>query len=438
MEICCVEVNSALDATIFQGPEVVSLPADQLAKYPFKGSVLDAIPGDVKLSENDDVRRVQEEARALVRADALARAGRTVLSVPSISDIVRMNRVEGIAIGGGLARPLGSGFSGAGRVRFGTSDHPRSSESPLTAAQWNASEQQASTCRARRLQQRGRCAGDQWHPQHDRGPGVRRRDMTDDYRSRGFTLGLDAGEQFGARWRLAIDHNQQAPLAVHATPVTGTFQPAFPADSVTEWRATLSAYRAQAGGAFGSTITLGGSLSAARSHFDAASRDGAVAWTGRLVLRRADRASVCALTRLGLATNAVAVAGPNAPAQDLAWFGGPVTGPGYGYHEFSGVGGASQRVEWRHPVWSFPVPLGRLGSMRSPVSVAPVVQRCRWTRRHPLRPREPSHETAAIRGATGVAVRGGDCAAHGRAREILRDGRWTFSVDFSRDLWRIL
>src|SRR6185437_10183551 len=94
-EICCVETNAALASPLFAGPEIVSLTPEQLKAYPFKGKILDAIPGDVKLAENDDVRRVQDEARALVRADALARVERTTVSVPSISDIVRVNRVEG-------------------------------------------------------------------------------------------------------------------------------------------------------------------------------------------------------------------------------------------------------------------------------------------------------------------------------------------------------
>ena len=112
-----------LHTPLFEGPEIVSLPPTSSEKYPFKGSILDAIPGDVKLSENDDVRRVQEEARALVRADALARVERTALSVPSISDIVRMNRVEGIAVGAGLTRSLGAGFSAGAQLAIGTSDH---------------------------------------------------------------------------------------------------------------------------------------------------------------------------------------------------------------------------------------------------------------------------------------------------------------------------
>ncbi len=106
-------------------------------------------------------------------------------------------------------------------------------------------------------------------------------DMTDDYRSRGFTLGLDAGELFGAHWTLALDRDQQSRLAVHAKPVTGSFQPAFAADSTTEWRATLQAYRARSDAPFGSTLQLGGALSVARSHYDAVARNGEMAWTSR-------------------------------------------------------------------------------------------------------------------------------------------------------------
>ena len=44
-------------------------------------------------------QRVQEEARALVRAQALARAQHVTLSARNVSDIARFDRVEGLAIG---------------------------------------------------------------------------------------------------------------------------------------------------------------------------------------------------------------------------------------------------------------------------------------------------------------------------------------------------
>ncbi|MFI5232737.1 MAG: hypothetical protein ACHQSE_09515 [Gemmatimonadales bacterium] len=428
-EICCVQVNTDLGPAFFQGPEIVSLPPEQLAQYPFKGSVLDAIPGDVKLAENDDVRAVQDAARALVRADALARVERTTLSVPSVSDIVRMNRDEGIAVGGGVTRALGAGFSAGARVRFGTGDH--TFKESLTAA-WRRASGAGVVVTAR---DDFSAAGDVQETSGIRNTVAAQEfgtDMTDYYRSRGFTLGLDAGELFGARWELALDRNQQAPLAVHATPVTGAFQPAFAADSVTEWRATLTAHRARGDAALGSTLEVGGALSVSRSHFDAAGRNGEVAWTGRAVVEAEVERAVGA-DRLVLATHAAAVLGPNAPAQALAYFGGPVTAAGYGYHQFAGGGGVSQRVEWQHPLLSLPVPLGRFSALRIPVAIAPFVQGV-WVDAGRTGPQGAAgwHEAGGVGVLTMWNTLRFDVARG------VRDGRWTFAVDFTRDLWRIL
>ncbi len=428
-EICCVVVNSDSAGPNFQGPEIVSLPADQLKKYPFKGSALDAIPGDVKLSENDDVRRVQDEARALVRADALARVERTALSFGAVSDFVRMNRVEGIAVGAGLTRSLGSGFSVGGRVRFGTSDH--AFKEALTAA-WRRASGAGITLTAH---DDFSAAGDV--PETS---GVRNTiaaqefgtDMTDDYRSRGLTLGLDAGELLGARWRLALDHDQQSPLVVHAKPVSGAFQPAFAADSLTEWRATLSAFHSRGDAPLGTTLELGGSVSVAHSHFDAAARAGDAAWNGRISVT-AEIQRPFGGERLVLSTIAAAALGPTSPSQDLVYFGGPVTGPGYGFHEFGAVAGGSQRVEWRHPAWSIPVPLGRFGPLALPVTLAPFVQGI-WMNSTGANQAASAgwHESAGL----GVLTLW-DALRFDVARG-LRGGRWTFAVDFSRGSWRIL
>jgi hypothetical protein len=428
-EICCVQVNADLGTPLFQGPEIVSLSPDALKKYPFKGSVLDAMPGDVKLGENDDLRRVQEEARALVRADALARVQRTALSIPSISDIVRMNRVEGLAFGAGVTRSLGDGFSAGAHVRFGTSDH--AFKESLSAA-WNRASGAGFSITAH---DDFRSAGDVQEVSGLRNTIAAQEfgsDMTDEFRSRGITLGIDAGELFGARWKITLDRDQQSALAVHAKPVTGAFQPAFAADSLTEWRATLSGFRARSAAPLGSTLQLSGSLSAARSHFDGGARAGAEQWTGRVVaaaqFERPFRAD-----HLVLETNAAAVAGAGAPAQDLVYFGGPITGPGYGYHEFSGNIGAGERVEWRHPALDIPIPLGRFGALSMPVTLAPFVQGI-WM--------GSSGPNAALSGgwheSAGLGVLTLFDALRFDVARGLRGGRWTFAVDFTRDFWRIL
>jgi len=428
-EICCVQVNADLGTPLFQGPEIVSLSPDVLQKYPFKGSVLDAMPGDVKLSENDDVRRVQDEARALVRADALARVQRTALSIPSISDIVRMNRVEGLAFGAGLTRSLGDGFSAGGHVRFGTSDH--AFKESLSAA-WNRASGAGVSIAAH---DDFRSAGDVQEVSGLRNTIAAQEfgtDMTDEFRSRGVTLGIDAGELFGARWKLTLDRDQQSALAVHAKPVSGAFQPAFAADSVTEWRATLSGFHAKSDAPFGSTLQLNGAVSAARSHFDGGARLGTEEWSGRIV-GAAQFERPFGTDRLELETNAAVVLGAGAPAQDLVYFGGPITGPGYGYHAFSGNIGVDQRVEWRHPLWAIPIPLGRFGSMSMPVTVAPFVQGIWMGSSGPN-----AAFSAGWHESVGLGVLTLFDALRFDVGRGLRGGRWTFAVDITRDFWRIL
>ncbi|HEV8409796.1 MAG TPA: hypothetical protein VGQ30_04760 [Gemmatimonadaceae bacterium] len=428
-EICCVQVNADLGAPLFQGPEIVSLPADRLQQYPFKGSILDAIPGDVKLTENDDVRRVQEEARTLVKGEALARVQQTALSVPAISDILRMNRVEGIAVGAGVTRSLGGGFSVGGHVRFGTGDH---AFKEAIAAGWQRPGGAGVTISAH---DDFLSAGDVAEVSGVRNTLAAQEfgaDLTDYYRSRGVSVAITAGDFAGARWSVALDRDQQTALAVHAKPVSGSFQPAFAADSITAWRATLSAFHARSDGPFGSTLQLAASVSGARNNFDVSTAAQRTNWTGRLSLdAQIERAF--GADRLELETTAAGVVGAGAPAQDLVYFGGPVTGPGYGYHALSGTTGLSQRVEWRHPAWSFRMPLGRFGSLPVPVTLAPFVQGI-WTTGSSASalPADGWHESAGLGVLTLFDALRFDVARG------LRRGNWMFGVDFARAFWRIL
>jgi hemolysin activation/secretion protein len=213
--------------------------------------------------------------------------------------------------------------------------------------------------------------------------------------------------------------------------VTGSFQPAFAADSVTQWSAALTAFHARGEAPFGSTLQFGAALSATHSHFDVSARVGDTRWTGR--------ASVDAQIerpfgddRLVLGTTAAAVLGAGAPSQSLVFFGGPITGPGYDYHQFSGDAGLSQRVEWRHPAWAVPLPLGRFGSMRMPVTLAPFVQSV-WLNSG----QRSGAASAGWHESAGLGILTLFDAIRFDVARGLRDGRWGFDVDFTRDFWRI-
>ncbi|HRQ79389.1 MAG TPA: hypothetical protein PLY94_12415, partial [Gemmatimonadaceae bacterium] len=124
-EICCVETNQSPDARVFRGPEIVEAgPPDELRRHPsFTGEVLDALPEDVRALDADEVRAVQDEARRLVQESALRRVRSGNLMAGRISDFVRSDRVEGLALGAGLSQRLGGGLTAAAQGRYGFADH---------------------------------------------------------------------------------------------------------------------------------------------------------------------------------------------------------------------------------------------------------------------------------------------------------------------------
>src|ERR687895_69848 len=127
-EIGDYQVNRGLPAAFFRGPEIVQAPPAQQRRYPWRGQLLDSLPPDVRAATDADVQRVQAEARALVRAEALRRARGTTLAARAVSDFARVNRVEGFAVGAGLSRQVGAGLSVSGRARYGFEDNQAKGE----------------------------------------------------------------------------------------------------------------------------------------------------------------------------------------------------------------------------------------------------------------------------------------------------------------------
>ncbi|HEY0996312.1 MAG TPA: hypothetical protein VGD77_10010, partial [Gemmatimonadaceae bacterium] len=122
-EISGYQFNVGLPPARFAGPEIVTAPAAEMRAYQWEGQVLDSIPPDVRAVTPAEVARVQAEARNLVRAQALQKGQGSALSFRNVSDFVRVNRVEGLALGAGVTQRLGQGFDGSLRARFGFADH---------------------------------------------------------------------------------------------------------------------------------------------------------------------------------------------------------------------------------------------------------------------------------------------------------------------------
>src|SRR3954471_9972923 len=235
-EICCYQVNTGVPANFFSGPEIVLAPAADRAQkpFPFVGQVLDSLPPDVRAVTDEDVRKVQEEARPLVREQALARTRSLALSARRISDIARFNRVEGLAIGTGFLQRIGGGLDVAASGRFGFSDKEPKGRGALEYRTGAGSSLILAAARDYRD-----VSDDQETSLVLNSIAAQEfgSDYTDTYDSRGVSLAWSLA-RFGWRPSLNLAYERHEPLAVHARPATGTFEPTIPALALREARAT--------------------------------------------------------------------------------------------------------------------------------------------------------------------------------------------------------
>ena len=122
------------------------------------------------------------------------------------------------------------------------------------------------------------------------------------------------------------------------------------------------------------------------------------------------------------------------PPQEWLFFGGPVSAPGYAFHELASLAGATARLEWRMLVPAPSVNLGRFGQVPGQATLAPFLQA---TYARPARVNDMAHPDGVYPGV-GLALQPFFDLLRIQAARGLRNGRWTFNLDISRDFWGIL
>jgi hypothetical protein len=436
------QVNQEIPAARFAGAELEFAPPAQRRAYPFDGSVLDALPADVTLVTDDDVQRVQAQARALVQAQVLRRARGSALSARAVSDFVRVNRAEGLALGAGYLARLGNGVAVRARARYGLADERAKGALAL--------ERRGATGSLFRLEgfRSYREAGDEPEVSLARNSLAAQEfgsDWTDPYDAYGVQLAGELAPWRGVRPSFTLGYETQAPLAVRARPLTGAYEPTLPALALSGVRATVGAERAAVAGPLGTMLQWRAEARASRWTPGRGWRLGCRAdgGCGRFVrgalAAEAQRPLAGDGTRrLVLRTTLAGVTGRwngagGVPVQELVLLGGPVTGPGYDFHQFAARFGASQRVEWRFPVPFPSLSLGRYGRSPASATLAPYAHTVYVARPSAVRPGRAGWSPAVGAGAYLFF----DLLRVDVARG-LRDGRWTFSVDVTRDFWRVL
>ena len=440
-EIGEYQVNRGLNAAFFRGPEIVQALAAEQRRYPWQGQILDSLPPDVRAVTDADVQRVQSEARALVRAQALRRARGTTVAARSVSDFVRVNRVEGFAIGGGVTRRVGAGLSLSGRARYGFEDEEVKGE---LAVGW-----QVGATRRVRLFARSdfRDVGDEQEVSALRNTIAAQEfgsDYSDPYRVRSIGVDADLGDALGVSWRVEAAYEEHDSLVVRATPTRGMYEGTLAVDPLRAGRLSVRLDRPTALAFLGTELRITAELRATVVQRNVA--EGSLASesgsTGRLaVLAHLERP--IGSTRFVSHSVVAAVEGARRlPPQELVFFGGPTTGPGYEYHELVGAAGFSQRIEWQLPVPFVAVPLGRFGRAPARATLAPFAQVAIVGGEHDVVRRTsltaPRERVAGGYPSVGVGLLTLFELLRFDIARGLRDGRWSFSVDVSRDFWRIL
>jgi hypothetical protein len=444
-EIGDYQINKGIPYNIFAGTEIVQAPPEQQKQHVWSTPrVLDSLPPDVRAVTDADVRRVQEEARALVRARALQRTRTVALSARGLSDFARVDRVEGLALGGGLTQRLGRGVSVAGRARYGVDDKDVKWQARL---EW----QNGSGFAVRGFAQRDfRELGDE--PERSRAVNSIASqefasDYTDPYGVDGGGLTIERAPPGETLWRLEAAVEHPFTLGIHAVPVSGHFPGLVNVPSSRYARVSLRRERPTSLWYFGSELRTAIELRALRADGDSSSACAGffacpLAYTTIRGTFAANLERPIGSQRIVLHTVAGAVGGRNdiIPSQELFYFGGPVTAAGYQFHQLIGRTGWSQRLEWRSPIPFPAVPLGRFGKIPASATFAPYAQfvaiggtRTTIERDGQLLSTVPGGYTVLGAGLFTFF----DLLRLDVSRG-LRNGRWLFAIDVNPEFWSVL
>jgi hypothetical protein len=430
-EISDYDVNTTINPRFLMavGPEIAVAPGSRVTprgmvtnpSFQFEGGILDSLPPDVRAASDADVRKVQEEARALVRGQALARSRTLALSGRRLSDFVHVNRVEGLALGGGLVQRLGGGVSLSGGASYGFSDEDWKARGALSYTR-------PSGAGISVMGYRGF---------HDVSDVVERSglintfaaqefgsDYTDPYFVRGAALSLTTSTMRAVRGSLEIAYERQDSLAIHATPANGAYDRTIGFPAFRESRVTVGVdipTHAIVGG-FTMEATFRASGVRGKTTMPATPTWGS--WLRGSFVAQFDRAF--GNQSLVLQTVAAGVTrGDTVPAQHLVYFGGPRSAPGYDFHSLVGTAGVSQRVEWQFKVPFVAIPLGAWGNAPASLTLAPYANAA-WV------------NGAGWRPSVGLGMLTLFDLVRFDVARGLRDGRWWFGIDVSRDFWSVL
>jgi len=444
-EISNYDVNERIAPETMLLPRWSSAPRDSLRAHPFEGRVVDALPPEIQVASSEEVVRARVQAENAVRAAMLARPATASVTGRGVSDLVRITRAEGVAVGLGGAHKNPLGFMVLGRARFGLGDeqlkgHVALGRSPafgrLPTLQLFAEREYRDLGFAERAGVTNSLAA-----------GLFSSDYTTQVDTRAAGLLWKPSPTSAFAWRLAAERDE--PLRVHGSGLTRTYAPTLDAWRMHGARLEMTAsggtvpaeplarrYTWQlvtsAGGYRGTvieSIAVGAPLPGFPTTREVRVTPLVARFQAQLQITQPlphDRA-------LFLHTQVGAANGRDLPPQWLVFAGGPWSAPGYDWHAFGSRALLSQRIEFRTPVPAPSIPLRRFGKSPPHATLAPFVQALAVASGTAARP-----TVAGVYPSAGVSVLFFYDLLRADVARGLRDGGWRFSIDIDRTFWGIL
>jgi hypothetical protein len=426
--ICCYDLRlaAASMARTMGGSGIVFLPQKQLERYAFEDSLFTDMRVDAAAVHPEDVAMAQAQARELVARRMLARPPGAAFAATSISDLLRFDRAEGFAAGIGGALRVGGAAEARVQTRYGFADERAKGElSFSTSLNDDRTVRMFAEREYRDVSDRPETSG----AQNSLAAQEFASDRTDPFDVRGAGLEISTGRRAGFRWRVRGEAESERPLSIRAQPVSGTFLPIVAA---TPGRSTLLSVSGDGGNwqPFGAMrLTADGEL-----RFGDFRSSAAGVPLGQFVRAFTHATFEAPAGGNELTTEtfaALELSNGSLPVQQRVFFGGPLTDPGYEFHQFVGRAGVSQRLELQRPTSCIPTSLGSIGRVPSVTKVGAYVQVV-WI--------DPLVGAPAMYPAVGAGAElFSGLVRVDVARGLRRPGRhWTFDIDAGRAFWRIL
>jgi hypothetical protein len=345
--------NLGLETSFFRGEEITALPKAQRDSFPWPGPLSAAIQDVAEPVRENDLQHVRAEVSRIAGRRALTGLKRQRLGARALSELVHVNRVEGLAAGAGFVwRTPDDGFELRGLGSYGFAD--RLGKGSLALTSTDGLELTA--------YRQVRDIGDVpvIAPLFN---SIASQEFGDDYGdyylATGVRFGLRVGIGTRGEWRFAVGREHVASLAARATSATGRYR-SNPAVSDGDYSAAALTVRRRSEGFAVRRDVAGEATLEFGERYTRLS--GTAHW---LVPIGAGASRLLARVQFGLATR-------NLPPHRAFVLGGRGTLLGDSFRDWGGRRAALLHIEWRTPV-----PFVRMsaGPARTPgtITLAPYI-----------------------------------------------------------------